>query len=65
MRISSSGKGCENHAFEKILKSLLIACSLPKNNPDTEKLNKKVKDFLIWVTQYFTLVYICKNGKLK
>ena len=35
MRVSYSGKGCENHAFEKILKSLLIACSLPKNNPDT------------------------------
>jgi hypothetical protein len=29
------GKGSESHAFEKILKCLLIACSLPKTNPET------------------------------
>jgi hypothetical protein len=34
-RVSSLGKGSESHAFEKILKCLLIACSLPKTNADT------------------------------
>jgi len=26
---------------------------------------QKVKKFLKWVSQYFTLVYVCKNGKLQ
>ena len=28
-------------------------------------MNAKVKKFFKWVTQYFTLIYICKNGKLR
>jgi hypothetical protein len=34
---SSTARGSEAHAFEKILRSLLFACSLPKDNPDTLK----------------------------
>lgn len=58
-------RGAETHGFEKILKSLLIASSIPKNNPETELIHSKVKKFFKWVTQYFTLIYISKNGKLK
>ena len=35
IKVSVLGRGSESHAFEKILKCLLIACSLPKNNPET------------------------------
>ena len=65
IRVSSLGKGSESHAFEKILKCLLIACSLPKNNTESALVNAKVKRFFKWVTQYFTMIFICKNGKLK
>ena len=34
---SFMARGSEAHAFEKILRSLLFACSLPKDNPDTLK----------------------------
>jgi hypothetical protein len=58
-------RGSEIHGFEKILKSLLIASSIPKNNAETTLIHAKIKKFFKWVTQYFTLIYICKNGKLK
>lgn len=29
-------RGSEAHAFEKILRSLLFACSLPEDNPETQ-----------------------------
>lgn len=64
-RVSNLSRGAEIHGYEKILKSLLIASSIPKNNPDTQLIHKKVKKFFNWITQYFTLVCICKNGKLK
>ena len=57
-------RGSEAHAFEKILRSLLFACSLPKDNPDTLKVRQKVLKFMQWVTKYFTLLYVCKNGRL-
>eukprot|EP00347_Sterkiella_histriomuscorum_P010775 403374964 len=65
IKVSALGKASESHAFEKILKCLLIACSLPKDNPETKVVHGKVKKFFKWVTQYFTLIYICKNGKLR
>jgi len=34
---SFMARGSEAHAFEKILRSLLFACSLPQDNPDTLK----------------------------
>ena len=61
---SFMARGSEAHAFEKILRSLLFACSLPQDNPDTLKVRQKVLKFMKWVTQYFTLLYVCKNGKL-
>lgn len=64
-KVSALGRGSEAHAFEKILKSLLIACSLPKTLPETQKVQRKVKKFFAWVSQYFALVFICKNGKLR
>ena len=62
---SYTARGSEAHAFEKILRSLLFACSLPKDNPDTLKVLEEVLKFMKWVTQYFTLLYICKDGKLQ
>ena len=56
-------RGSEAHAFEKILRSLLFACSLPEDNPDTLKVRQKAMEFMKWVTQYFTLLYVCKNGR--
>lgn len=64
-KISIMSRGAEFHGFEKILKSLLIASSIPKNNPETQLVHQKVKKFFSWITQYFTLICICKNGKLK
>jgi len=61
---SFMARGSEAHAFEKILRSLLFACSLPQDNPDTLKVRQKVLKFMKWVTQYFTLLYICKDGRL-
>lgn len=57
-------RGSEAHAFEKILRSLLFACSLPEDNPETLKVGTKVLKFMKWVTQYFTLLYVCKDGQL-
>ena len=34
-RLSNMSRGAQSHSFEKILKSLLIASSIPKNNPET------------------------------
>ncbi len=34
---SFMARGSEAHTFEKILRSLLFACSLPQDNPDTLK----------------------------
>jgi len=62
---SYTARGSEAHAFEKILRSLLFACSLPKDNPDTLKVREEVLKFMKWVTQYFTLLYICKDGHLQ
>lgn len=58
-------RGVQTHSFEKILKSLLIASSIPKGTPETALIYAKLKKFFKWITQYFTLVFICKNGKLK
>ena len=47
---SFMARGSEAHAFEKILRSLLFACSLPQDNPDTLKVRQKVLKFMKWVT---------------
>lgn len=62
---SFTARGSEAHAFEKILRSLLFACSLPKENPDTLRVREEVLKFMKWVTQYFTLLYVCKDGCLQ
>ena len=62
---SYTARGSEAHAFEKILRSLLFTCSLPKDNPDTLKVREEVLEFMKWVTQYFTLLYVCKDGRLQ
>ena len=64
-KVSNISRGAETHSFEKIIKSFLIASSIPKNNPETQIIHQKVKKFFHWVTQYFTFLFICKNGKLK
>ncbi len=58
-------RGSESHGFEKILKSLLIASSIPKNGKETTQIYQKIKNLLQWITQYFTFICIFKNGKLK
>jgi hypothetical protein len=57
-------RGSEVHAFEKILRCLLFAGSMPKDNPDTKIVAKKALKFMEWITQYFTLLFICKDGHL-
>ena len=57
-------RGSEQHGFEKILKSILIASTIPKTYVEAKVFREKIKKFFNWVTQYFTLIYICKNGKL-
>ena len=49
-KINNMSRGQESHGFEKILKSLLIASSIPKNNPDTSVIHRKVKRFFKWVS---------------
>ena len=57
--------GSESHVFEKILRCLIIGCSsLPTNTPENKKVQEEHIDFMAWVTKYFTLIYICKNGTL-
>mmetsp|Transcript_39226 Transcript_39226/g.59832 ORF Transcript_39226/g.59832 Transcript_39226/m.59832 type:complete len:188 (+) Transcript_39226:1487-2050(+) len=43
-------RGTEVHAFEKILRSLLFACSLPEDNADTLQVKQKAMEFMKWVT---------------
>jgi hypothetical protein len=57
--------GSESHVFEKILRCLIIGCSsLPVSPPEFEAVAKEHTAFMKWVTQYFTLIYICKNKSL-
>ena len=57
--------GSESHVFEKILRCLIIGCStLPTNTPENSKVQEEHIKFMEWVTKYFTLIYICKNGSL-
>jgi hypothetical protein len=57
--------GSESHVFEKILRCLIIGCSsLPAHTPEFEAVAKEHKNFMKWVAQYFTLIYICKNKTL-
>jgi len=54
-------RGSESHVFEKILRSLIIGCvHMPELG---EHANESI-NLLKWVTKYFTLIYICKNGLL-
>jgi hypothetical protein len=63
--ISQMTHGSESHVFEKILRCLIIGCSsLPTNTPENRKVQEEHIDFMAWVTKYFTLIYICKNGTL-
>lgn len=64
MHGSFLARGSEVHAFEKILRCLLFACSLPKDQPNSLVVCKKALKFIEWVTQYFTLMFICKDGRL-
>lgn len=63
--ISQMTHGSESHVFEKILRCLIIGCSsLPMHTPQFEAVAREHKKFMKWVTQYFTLIYICKNDTL-
>ena len=42
----------------------MFACSLPEDYPETRRVGEKVLKFMKWVTQYFTLLYVCKDGQL-
>lgn len=58
-------RGSESHIFEKILRCLIFGCySLPSTTPEHKKVQRKHTQFMKWVTKYFTLIYICKNGQL-
>jgi hypothetical protein len=64
--ISQMTRGSESHVFEKILRCLIIGCSsLPFNTPELKAVQEEHVDFMNWVTKYFTLIYICKNGTLQ
>ncbi len=63
--ISQMTHGSESHVFEKILRCLIIGCSsLPTSTPEFAAVQKKHLNFMKWVTEYFTLIYICKNKTL-
>ena len=58
-------RGSESHCFAKILRCLIIGCSsISTNTPEQTKVQQKHLKFMKWVTKYFTLIYICKNGEL-
>jgi hypothetical protein len=43
-------RGIYTHSFEKILKNLLIARSIPKGIPETKLIYPKLKKFFTWIT---------------
>jgi hypothetical protein len=43
-------RGSEQHGFEKILKSILIASTIPKTYVEVKVFRKKIKKFFDWVT---------------
>ena len=59
------GRGCESHAFVKLLRCAIMGYKALSTTPDEfKKMQKKQNNFLKWMTQYFTLIYIIKNGQL-
>ena len=60
--VSQMGRGCERHSFVKLLRCAIMGYkALSSTPPEFKKLQKKQNNFLKWMTQYFTLIYIIKN----
>ena len=59
------GRGCESHAFVKLLRCAIMGYKALSSTPaEHKKQQKKQNNFLKWMTQYFTLIYIVKNEQL-
>ena len=59
------GRGCESHAFVKLLRCIIMSYKAYSTTPEEhKKQQKKQNDFMKWITQYFTLIFVCKNGSL-
>jgi len=54
-------RGSESHTFEKILRYMFATCTSSSNSKATSQ--KHIR-FMKWVSKYFTLIYIVRNGKL-
>jgi hypothetical protein len=63
--VSQMGRGCESHAIAKIIRCAIMGYKALSATPEPyKKLQKKHNNFMKWITKYFTLIYICKNGQL-
>jgi hypothetical protein len=57
-------RGSESHTFEKILRYMFASCNSYNNAKSKQPYKKEHIRFMKWVSKYFTLIYIVKNGKL-
>ena len=64
--VSQMSRGCESHAFVKLLRCSIMSYKALSTTPeDLKKQQSKQNKFMKWITQYFTLIYIIKNGNLQ
>jgi hypothetical protein len=54
-------RGSESHTFEKILRYMFAFCT---TSSTSKTASKKHIRFMKWVSKYFTLIYIVRNGQL-
>ena len=58
-------RGVESHAFVKLLRCAIMSYkALSTTSEEFKKQQRKQNEFMKWIIQYFTLIYICKNGQL-
>ena len=50
--------------FEKLVRNLMMACSIPKEGENSPEIQKKAKKFMKFLTRHITLILIVKNGTL-
>ena len=50
--------------FEKLVRNLMMACSIPKEGENSPEIQKKTKKFMKFLTRHITLILIVKNGTL-
>ena len=64
IKVSPIERNSDHHMFEKLVRNLMMACSIPKEGENSPEIQKKAKKFMKFLTRHITLILIVKNGTL-